>query len=401
MNINRLFQLVCTAVVAAFIVASCGKEKGGDSETVARVSLSSERIICETTEGYITTEGPAQLEYTAYISQGSDWVSFKKSSEVSTATGKVGRPIFYYMKANTTDTDRQAVFDIEYSDGQSFRLRLTQLAYSVSATYDVHTWAELPAYRSNSDYVYKTYYTTLSGEQTKKRNYSICFDTKRRVSHWVAYPMHTCYTLPSVKRQDTWAYDPNEYLPRIEQSQQQHITQTYGTGHARGHMLPSASRYSTVATNDQTFYATNMMPQNNDFNGGVWATLEGKVRDCMTSDTLYVVTGTYFGDGKTITDRLDKTIAVPSHAYKVLLRARSRIPSGKTIADLSASELISIGFWMPNPDVNAKSTATIEGSVMSVAEIEAITGFEYFRMLPASVAAEVKKQKNLKDWSGF
>ena len=47
--------------------------------------------------------------------------------------------------------------------------------------------------------------------------------------------------------------------------------------------------------NDQTFYYTNMSPQRNKFNTGVWLALEGQVqswgRSCTASDTLYVVKG--------------------------------------------------------------------------------------------------------------
>ena len=74
----------------------------------------------------------------------------------------------------------------------------------------------------------------------------------------------------------------------------------YYKNYSRGHQIPSADRTATDELNSQTFYASNITPQNGDFNGGIWASLEGKIRENMCQDTLYVVTGCYFGNGYTL-----------------------------------------------------------------------------------------------------
>ncbi|KAJ3211716.1 nuclease [Entophlyctis luteolus] len=103
------------------------------------------------------------------------------------------------------------------------------------------------------------------------------------------------------------------------------------TGYDRGHLVPAADVTSSQEAIDETFYMTNMSPQVPAFNRGVWASLESVVRKKMVSefDEVFIVTGPLFlpkqdaVDGKyyvkyEVIGR-DKTIAVPSHFYKVVL----------------------------------------------------------------------------------
>jgi endonuclease G len=160
-------------------------------------------------------------------------------------------------------------------------------------------------------------------------------------------------------------------------------------------MLPSSQRYNTWENNAQTCYATNIMVQQYDFNGGSWADVEALERNKNCSDTLYVVVGTLFEDNNTIT-RFGRTIGVPTHCYKLLLRTKSG-NSGKAIKDItSADELICIGFLFEN----SESSANIDKSkaATSVAEIEKRSGFKFFQNLNAAIADKVKAQNKPSDW---
>ena len=241
------------------------------------------------------------------------------------------------------------------------------------------------------------------------RNYSVCYDTEKLVSHWVAYSVHNCY-LGSSGRTDRWSFDDYYYTqsgsgytakyiptePVIPQSQQWVMSSTYGGGYARGHILPSASRLNNYNTNAQTFYSTNIMPQEYDFNGGAWLQIENKVRDLRCPDTLYVVTGTLFERAMGTITKNGRTVTIPSHAYKLLLRTKSG-RSGKHILEInSADELMCIGFIFSNDETGAKTS--LSSAAVSVAEIERRSGFKFFRNLAPEIADEVKAQKNLKDW---
>ena len=79
-----------------------------------------------------------------------------------------------------------------------------------------------------------------------------------------------------------------------------------------------------------------MTAQRSNFNSGVWAALEGRVRGWMCADTLYVVTGCHFDGSQTSTiDNGGNTLPVPTQYYKVLLRSKSG-STGRSVASLLA-----------------------------------------------------------------
>ena len=407
LKIKQIGMLLVTMSAMLVLFAGCGdKDVGGDKESLA--TLVAETVSSSTTTNKISTQGPSGITFEATIvSQGGDaeWCSFDLNKQVSSAGGNVGDPAYLYLDKNNSDDDRTARIDVTYTNGYSTSLTLTQRAAGF-IDYD-RSWGEQPEYRSDDAYIYKTYYATFVSNQFfpggKLRNYSVCYDVDRHISHWVAYPIFKkVYETPVLSRVNDFNYDPNDQLPVIPTRDQQYIGtggngRGYGAwGYDRGHMLPQASRYNNYEPNRMTYYGTNMMPQNSTLNQNIWASLEGKVRGwggLQTYDTLYVVTGAAFKSTKTI-DNANGPIAVPSHCWKVLLRQRGN--QNRQISQFKADELKAIGFVFTNDDAGAATS--IESAVRSVKEIEELTGFKFFRNLDPAVADAVKSQKNLADW---
>lgn len=407
LKIKQIGMLLVTMSAMLVLFAGCGdKDDGGDKESLA--TLVAETVSSSTTTNKISTQGPSGITFEATIvSQGGDaeWCSFDLNKQVSSAGGNVGDPAYLYLDKNNSDDDRTARIDVTYTNGYSTSLTLTQRAAGF-IDYD-RSWGEQPEYRSDDAYIYKTYYATFVSNQFfpggKLRNYSVCYDVDRHISHWVAYPIFKkVYETPVLRRVNDFNYDPNDQLPVIPTRDQQYIEtggngRGYGAwGYDRGHMLPQASRYNNYEPNRMTYYGTNMMPQNSTLNQNIWASLEGKVRGwggLQTYDTLYVVTGAAFKSTKTI-DNANGPIAVPSHCWKVLLRQRGN--QNRQISQFKADELKAIGFVFTNDDAGAATS--IESAVRSVKEIEELTGFKFFRNLDPAVADAVKSQKNLADW---
>lgn len=407
LKIKQIGMLLVTMSAMLVLFAGCGdKDDGGDKESLA--TLVAETVSSSTTTNKISTQGPSGITFEATIvSQGGDaeWCSFDLNKQVSSAGGNVGDPAYLYLNKNNSDDDRTARIDVTYTNGYSTSLTLTHRAAGF-IDYD-RSWGEQPEYRSDDAYIYKTYYATFVSNQFfpggKLRNYSVCYDVDRHISHWVAYPIFKkVYETPVLSRVNDFNYDPNDQLPVIPTRDQQYIGtggngRGYGAwGYDRGHMLPQASRYNNYEPNRMTYYGTNMMPQNSTLNQNIWASLEGKVRGwggLQTYDTLYVVTGAAFKSTKTI-DNANGPIAVPSHCWKVLLRQRGN--QNRQISQFKADELKAIGFVFTNDDAGAATS--IESAVRSVKEIEELTGFKFFRNLDPAVADAVKSQKNLADW---
>lgn len=240
LKIKQIGMLLVTMSAMLVLFAGCGdKDDGGDKESLA--TLVAETVSSSTTTNKISTQGPSGITFEATIvSQGGDaeWCSFDLNKQVSSAGGNVGDPAYLYLDKNNSDDDRTARIDVTYTNGYSTSLTLTQRAAGF-IDYD-RSWGEQPEYRSDDAYIYKTYYATFVSNQFfpggKLRNYSVCYDVDRHISHWVAYPIFKkVYETPVLSRVNDFNYDPNDQLPVIPTRDQQYIG-TGGNGRGYGAM---------------------------------------------------------------------------------------------------------------------------------------------------------------------
>lgn len=89
------------------------------------------------------------------------------------------------------------------------------------------------------------------------------------------------------------------------------------SGYTRGHLVASADKLETQLQNSETFLLSNMSPQKQAFNGGVWSQLEAAVRRLDDSKKVYetyVISGPVFDFDKkvkSIGSQRDKGIPIP------------------------------------------------------------------------------------------
>lgn len=146
----------------------------------------------------------------------------------------------------------------------------------------------------------------------------------------------------------------------------------------------------------QTFYVTNSAPQiHTNFNSGIWQTLEAALQSVAMNETIYIVTGVAFeklGESKTITYTTakddTKRVPIPNYFYKVVLKVATNSSGVVTSAS-------TVGFWFEN---KAYSTTTYSNYAVTVDQIEAWTGFDFFPNLPDTVETTAEKNSS---WSTF
>ena len=227
-------------------------------------------------------------------------------------------------------------------------------------------WLELPA-MDNPNLGYYSHSFKMDGKTY--RNYSFGWSQKDRVALWVAYPLCKLYTGGSVGRTDAWALDPllgdNSAAP----------FGGYAGSYARGHQLPSADRQCCYDANAQTFYGTNMTPQLNAHNEGIWSNLESKVRNIAnSSDTTYVVTGVIVSSSsKKETDSYGKSVTIPDAYFKALLK----YSKSSTLGQWNAA-----AFYLEHRSYSGNIT---KEHSMSIDELEELTGIDFFVNLPAKI----------------
>ena len=262
------------------------------------------------------------------------------------------------------------------------------------------SWLEMPAVEgaSYSDGV-KIWSVTTSGYD---RNYTIAYDTQKYATYWVAYPLNSGH-MGSLSRPDDWTYDTTANAPatstQVNLCSRSYTTYNNGAGHSKGHLIPNASRNGVKALQLQTFFVTNSVPQiHNNFNDGVWSSLEGALQSIAKKEEIYIVTGTSFakvGENKTIsyTKATDDTkqVPVPNYFYKVVLKVDKNSAGVVTSAS-------TIGFWFEN---KAYTDKTYSNYTVSVDQIETWTGLDFFVNLPDSVENSAESNTSWNTFSSF
>lgn len=264
-------------------------------------------------------------------------------------------------------------------------------------------WYELPKmnigvsdgyrYNTEDDTQYYAWHLCTGGETGPgggvARNYTACYSAEHHCPLWIAAPRHPMY-VGSSGRNDSYRVDPD--VP----ADIQYSSTSTGGGCNKGHMLGSAERTCSKATNRDVFYYTNIAPQlSSNFNtgGGRWNVLEDFVDGICGSvtssrDTLYEVIGTYFDDytdaygasqtASTISYCGRSDVHMPTMFYYVLLCTR---PSarGKAVVDCTADELQCVAFVRAHVNVRQAVSAK---ELMSVRDLEDLTGVSYFYNVP-------------------
>ena len=116
-----------------------------------------------------------------------------------------------------------------------------------------------------------------------------------------------------------------------------------------------------------------------------------------------MVTGAYF-DGvrhssidATTNDNAGKACPIPTHYYKLLLRTKKG-NTKKAISEITdASDLRAIGLFIQHHN-SGESTTLKEEYFVSVNELERITGFDFFPMLPDEIEEDVEEQCDRGAW---
>lgn len=300
-----------------------------------------------------------------------------------------------YFAVNGTEQARVVTLVLSPAKGKSVSASVTQAGKGGEAVVGNHgfdvaamDWLELPAMTAGDGRELLVHAMDgtryLSRAQSGDRNWSCYWDYSEHLSPWVAYPLNNSLKGSGTGRSNAWGYD--KLLP--ENLQPDLTRRSYGGGWTRGHQIPSADRLRNYAANESTFVPTNMTPQQYDFNAGIWANLEMRVRSYASkADTLYVVTGCLFEDSKSYTGANSGfMVRVPTHYYKALLYRGS---DSRTINGFMAA-----GYILPH-SVNIADGNYLD-YICSIDHLEEVTGVDFFpnltKMTGEETAAQVEAQ---------
>ena len=153
------------------------------------------------------------------------------------------------------------------------------------------------------------------------------------------------------------------------------------SGYDRGHLAPAADMAFSERAMADSFYYSNMSPQQPKFNRGIWKKLEEQVRYfAVREGAVYVVTGPVLPKEKTITIGPNR-VTVPTHYYKV-------------IYDLTEPKKM-IGFILPNCNIKAD----LKDFAVTVRQVEEQTGLDFFSVVPQSEQDRLETSIDVDAWA--
>ncbi|MEZ4839704.1 DNA/RNA non-specific endonuclease [Flavobacterium sp.] len=219
------------------------------------------------------------------------------------------------------------------------------------------------------------YPTSTTGQVVKHKFFSLSYHEDFEQAEWVAYELKASNSFKSDFKRPYFIDDPKVKTGSADWKNYKN------SGYDKGHLCPAGDMKFSIDAYNETFYTSNISPQKADFNAGVWNRLEQKVRYWADKyDGLYVVTGGILTNNlKTIGK---EKVAIPDYFYKVLL-------------DVSKDKPRMIAFLVPHKNSNQP----LYEFVVSVDELEELTGIDFFPHLPDDMENTIEKNINYKSWS--
>ncbi len=218
-----------------------------------------------------------------------------------------------------------------------------------------------------------------AGQQEQRithTGYRVSYNSDWHLPNWVAYQLTAEEVAGEEERSNKFLPDPLVEGDPVLTSDYTH------SGFDRGHMAPAADMKWSEQAMRESFYMTNICPQNHSNNAGDWKDLEVFVRDLAAAyGNIYLACGPVVSDTSRTIGSV-RRIVVPEAFYKVLLRRKSD------------GSWTSIGFVMPN----AAGNRPLMTYMLPVDSVENLVGIDFFPLLPDSIENAVESDYTVSDW---
>ncbi len=216
--------------------------------------------------------------------------------------------------------------------------------------------------------------SSTTGEVVEHAYYTLSYSETHEQAEWVAYTL----------KKEHLTYDDRERPYFIEDPKVKTKSADWrnyrGSGYDRGHLLPAGDRRFSEQAYNETFYTSNISPQDKYFNAGIWNRLEQKVRYwCKKYGDLIVVTGGILEND--LEEIGSEDVDVPRTFYKIVLKGNGE---GAQI----------LAFLIPAEE----SQEPLQNFVVPVDEIEKKTGIDFFQNQPKAWQSVIESEVNDKGW---
>lgn len=209
------------------------------------------------------------------------------------------------------------------------------------------------------------------GQIIQRMGYTLAYDSKNKTPQWVAWELTKEETRGNAER-------TNEFLPDPDVIGTQIVTYDYsGSGYDRGHMAPAADMKWNKQAMKESFYMSNICPQDHNLNTEDWNDLEIKSREwARRFGKVYIACGPIY-QGKRNEYIGDNRVKVPDAFFKVILIQSAKVNKA-------------LGFYFENE----AGERSLKEYLMPVDQIEQLTGIDFFPTLPDEIENKLEAESH-------
>lgn len=204
--------------------------------------------------------------------------------------------------------------------------------------------------------------------------YTLSYNEKYEQAEWVAYTLKKEHLTYDDRKRPFFIEDPKVKTKSADWRNYKR------SGYDRGHLCPAGDRRFLKQAYDETFYTSNISPQDRKFNAGIWNRLEGQVRKWAKKyNEVFVITGGVLENG--LVEIGDEDVAVPNRFFKIVAKGKGE-------------NITALGFLMQNTE-NKQSFTSF---AVPIDYIEQETGIDFFKNLSDAEQEKLEKSVNTSDW---
>jgi len=214
------------------------------------------------------------------------------------------------------------------------------------------------------------YESSRGGQVIRHVGFTLSYDADFKTPQWVAWTLTNAEAQGEVPRAKKFQPDP-----AVRGAKAYHSDYT-NSGYDRGHIAPAGDMKWSKQAMDESFYLSNVCPQNRNLNRGDWKDLEEAEREWAVRYGEVSITAGPIYYTKNPPRIGANRVAVPDAFYKVLLIGYPKHPRA-------------YGFIFKN----VAGSHPLTYHQLTVDEVEAATGIDFFPSLPDAVEKRVEAEK--------
>lgn len=281
--------------------------------------------------------------------------------------------LFLGFVIGISDGNDEELETIEYS-GDVNEVQPLSSAYHVIEDENPHQTKRNDSTVSTNDILFVETPQFLQSQILRRKAYTVSYNKETRCPNWVAWHLTAEHADGLLKRHNSFREDEDVRRPRAT------LEDYKGSGWSRGHMCPAGDNKWDELAMEESFLLTNVCPQNQSLNSGVWNRIEMDCRQWARKyGEVFIVCGPVLLKREHETIGKNRVV-VPEAFFKVVLCMKDKPKA--------------IGFVIRNNEGKKKRDMFVN----SVDEVERITGYDFFPALPDEVENVIEAKADIKEW---